>query len=433
MTDDLGFEEDPKPATEQKAASKLKLSWLDQEKFIDAAKKNKLKTGAGLVFVVLFLVWLIFSASPPPPAPAARAADDPRVTPVSAEQMRAYSTELQRKIQEQIQQLKALKAQQDNAGTADTQDSTAELNPDQRARLNRLQGRSGDAQFDSTDRAGTHSRYESSDYGSSNEAQRIEAALHSGNLVVQQEPSPQQPPLQNTLERASDQDAPRMPAEPDKASQPRQEAKKPDPNAYAAYTGKLYRLPEDTVLEAATVNKLNNSFSGPVIAQITTDVWNHDGQQLLIPAGTKVFGEVKRVQGLNDQRLALSFHRMLMPDLYPVRLDQFQGLNQIGETGLRDQVNHHYIQIFGTSIALGAIAGLSQIGTNYGGYGGISGIDQYRAGVTQSLSESSMQILNRFTNILPTFTIREGQRIRIILTGDLALPAYQNHRLPADL
>jgi len=38
-----------------------------------------------------------------------------------------------------------------------------------------------------------------------------------------------------------------------------------------------------------------------------------------------------------------------------VDLDQFQGLDQIGEEGLKDKVNNHYLQIFGTSIALGVI------------------------------------------------------------------------------
>lgn len=40
MTDDLGFEEDPKPVTEPNAKSKLNLSWINQEKFVDAAKKT---------------------------------------------------------------------------------------------------------------------------------------------------------------------------------------------------------------------------------------------------------------------------------------------------------------------------------------------------------------------------------------------------------
>ena len=52
-----------------------------------------------------------------------------------------------------------------------------------------------------------------------------------------------------------------------------------------------------------------------------------------------------------------------MPDGYSVNLDQFKGMNQIGDTGLRDQVNNHYLRIFGASLAVGAIGGIAEAGT----------------------------------------------------------------------
>ena len=119
-----------------------------------------------------------------------------------------------------------------------------------------------------------------------------------------------------------------------------------------------------------------------------------------------------------------------MPDGYSVSLDQFQGLNQTGETGLRDQVNRHYMEIFGVSIAIGAIAGLSQANTQYEFTESAS--DTYRKGFSASLSQSSLRILDRFLNILPTFTIREGYRIKIYLASDLLLPAYDQHKIPND-
>ena len=100
-------------------------------------------------------------------------------------------------------------------------------------------------------------------------------------------------------------------------------------------------------------------------------------------------------------------------------------------TGLRDQVNHHYMQIFGASLAIGAIAGIEQAGANYGASTG--GIDAYRRGSSQSLSQSALHILERFLNVLPTFTVREGHRIKIILTDDLLLPGYAGHKLPSNL
>ena len=62
-----------------------------------------------------------------------------------------------------------------------------------------------------------------------------------------------------------------------------------------------------------------------------------------------------------------------------------------------------------------------------------SGADAYRQGVASSLSQSSLHILDRYLNVLPTFTIREGYRIKVYLSQDLMLPAYEEHPARTDL
>src|SRR5208283_4638339 len=157
----------------------------------------------------------------------------------------------------------------------------------------------------------------------------------------------------------------------------------------------------------------------------------HDRQHLLIPAGAKLLGESHKVEAFGQTRLAVAFHRMVMPDGFSASLDRFQGLNQIGDAGLRDQVNNHYLRIFGASLAIGAIGAVAQGGTS--GALTASGSDLMRQGFAQSTAESSAQILDKFLNIMPTVTIREGHRVKVYLSGDLALPDYNNHKLPSDL
>jgi type IV secretory pathway VirB10-like protein len=134
---------------------------------------------------------------------------------------------------------------------------------------------------------------------------------------------------------------------------------------------------------------------------------------------------------LGQKRVAVAFHRLIMPDGFSISLDQFAGLNQIGETALRDKVNNHYLQIFGLSIALGLISGFSNRGITYGP--GTTGIEVYRAGVADSLSQSSQRSLDRYINILSTVTILEGHRAKVDLTNDLLVPDYVNHKMPSDL
>ena len=196
--------------------------------------------------------------------------------------------------------------------------------------------------------------------------------------------------------------------------------------------GDPYVLFEGTELETALVNRLDGDFSGPVKVMVTNPVYSHDRQHVLIPEGTFALGETSKVQGFGQRRLAVVFHRLIMPDGYTVDLDQFHGLNQIGETGLKDQVNHHYFQIFGSSIALGIIAGAAESSNSSAGLSQ-TGSEAYRSGIAGSVSQSSTQVLDRFLNIPPTVTIREGHRVKVYFTQDLLLPAYDNHTVPPNI
>ncbi|HVB54976.1 MAG TPA: TrbI/VirB10 family protein [Candidatus Acidoferrales bacterium] len=240
----------------------------------------------------------------------------------------------------------------------------------------------------------------------------------------------QAPPLTQALTPVPAQSNAHAPSAPDKQEASQRKASS-NADSLNSATGKTYVLFEGTILETVLLNRLSGDFNGPVECLVTTDIYSHDRQHLLIPSGTKVLGETKRVDAFGQTRLAVAFHRLIMPDGYSASLDQFKGMNQIGDTGLRDKVNNHYFKIFGASLAVGAIGGISEAGS--GGLLTESGTQSIEAGIGQSMGQSSQRILDKFLNILPTVTIREGHRVKIYLSGDLALPDYANHKVPSDL
>ncbi len=265
------------------------------------------------------------------------------------------------------------------------------------------------------------------------DAEQDPVAPLSGETTTQASALPAAPtrvPTGSSVETTA-KESPLIPEGPSPTLRTSKKAGRPDDPNLQISPGEKYRVFEGTVLETVLTNRLAGEFSGPVNCMLTSNVFSHDHQKLLIPQGSRVLGEVSKVTAFGQQRLAVLFHRIIMPDGFSVSLDSFKGLNQIGETGLRDQVNHHYVQIFGTSLAIGAIAGLAQTNTRYGL--NTSGVDNYEQGVSESLSQSSLRILDRFLNILPTFTIREGHRVKVYLCNDLSLPSYDHHKLPADL
>jgi type IV secretion system protein TrbI len=202
----------------------------------------------------------------------------------------------------------------------------------------------------------------------------------------------------------------------------------PEVSLNAAH-GQPFALFEGTTIDTVLVDRLDGEFAGNFKVMVTNPVYSEDRQHVLIPEGTFILGDTQKVSSFGQKRLALTFHRILMPDKYSVDLDQFKGLDQAGETGVQGKVNNHYLQIFGTSIALGVIAGAAEATTN-SGYNE-SGSDAYRQGIASSLSQSSANMLDRFINVLPTRTIFEGHRIKVYITQDMLLPAYENHDMPA--
>src|SRR6202046_1567825 len=196
--------------------------------------------------------------------------------------------------------------------------------------------------------------------------------------------------------------------------------------------GQPYLVYEGSVLDTVLMNRLDGDAVGPVKVLVSNPLYSHDHQHIIIPEGTVAFGEAKKIgsAGLGQQRrIAIVFHRLIMPNGYSVDLDQFHGLDQIGEEGVKDKVNNHYFQIFGASIALGVIAGAGEI-TEGGGTISTSGSQAFTTGTAGSISQSANTILDRFMQVPPTITIREGHRIKIYFTQDMLLPAYSNHTIP---
>jgi len=202
----------------------------------------------------------------------------------------------------------------------------------------------------------------------------------------------------------------------------------PEVNANSAH-GQPFVVFEGTTIDTVLVNRLDGEFAGPLKVMVTNPIYSQNRQHLLIPEGTFILGDVQKVASLGQKRLAVTFHRLLMPDGYSVDLDQFHGLDQAGSTGLKDKVNNHYVEIFGASIALGVIAGAAEATNLNQGYNE-SGSEAYKSGIASSLSQSSANVLDRFINIPPTITIREGHRIKVYITQDMLLPAYENHDMP---
>ena len=177
------------------------------------------------------------------------------------------------------------------------------------------------------------------------------------------------------------------------------------------------RVYEGSFLEAVLVTQLSGEFPGPVLATVSVPFYSVDRQRILIPRGTRIIGTAQAVRRRDQTRLAVGFHRIVLLDGRHLPL-RFLGLNQMGTSGLDDQVDRHYMSTFFAAGAVGILSGLSlSRGNPYaGGTGGAL------ANAGSGIAGTGDQILDRFLNRFPTVTIRAGHRLRVWFTSDALIP-----------
>jgi type IV secretory pathway VirB10-like protein len=240
-----------------------------------------------------------------------------------------------------------------------------------------------------------------------------------------------------TRKRRDDQD--RLKEQPKKedmssdAEQDREENREEKPEGTEdKEAGPKYQLRPGTLLPCTEQLRINGAFAGNVNCLISIPIYSASGNHLLIPQGSLALGKITKVESTNQERLFVAFQQIILPDGTTVQIKpDAQALDQVGQVGLKDKVDRHTARIFGTSLAIAAIGGLAQIGA--GGNGGYySPMDQYRAGVGASVSQSSMQILQRRLDTMPTFVIREGARNNLYLEHPLWLTDYSKHPYRGD-
>ena len=237
---------------------------------------------------------------------------------------------------------------------------------------------------------------------------------------------------EDVLPSVSGDDAKRAPGALASSEQPKSGGKGDPMTGYDfdAYQGRLYRVFEGTVLEGVVTNHIDGGLSGPILIMLTTDYYSHDHQQLLMPQGTRLIGNVQSVGNAQQRKMFVTFHRAVCPDGFSLDFDKYIGLDPLGTTGLATNLDHGYLQAFAAAAAVGGLGGLAQIGN---GGSVLSSSTQIRNGISEQSATEGEQMLNHFLNRLPIITLKEGSRARVYIGRDILIPSYAEHRIDPTL
>src|SRR4029077_2312975 len=91
------------------------------------------------------------------------------------------------------------------------------------------------------------------------------------------------------------------------------------------------------------------------------------GRYLLIPQGSRLVGEYANSIQYGQSRIFVAWERIIYPNGDALDIGAMPGADGQGEAGFHDQVNNHYLRIFGSALLMSAITGgigLSQPNNN---------------------------------------------------------------------
>lgn len=169
-------------------------------------------------------------------------------------------------------------------------------------------------------------------------------------------------------------------------------------------------VPQGSVIQAVMETALDSTRAGFARAIVSRDVMSFDGARVLIPKGSRLFGEYQADVNLGQRRALIQWKRLTRPDGTIIALDS-PGADPLGRAGVRGKVNTHFLERFGGTILqsvldLGVRAATSSATNN-----------TVILGVPSAATQGSL--VQQQGEIKPTLKVRQGASVSVFVARDL--------------
>ncbi|MBC5825377.1 MAG: hypothetical protein GIX02_11220, partial [Candidatus Eremiobacteraeota bacterium] len=114
-----------------------------------------------------------------------------------------------------------------------------------------------------------------------------------------------------------------------------------------------YRLKAGSVIPSALISAIDSDLPGLIVGQVRQNVYDSGtGRHLLIPQGAKVVGTYDARITYGQNRILVTWSRLIFPDGADVDLRAMTGADLAGHSGFDAQVNNHIRKLFQGALLL---------------------------------------------------------------------------------
>ena len=167
-------------------------------------------------------------------------------------------------------------------------------------------------------------------------------------------------------------------------------------------------IPQGAVIQAVLETALDSTRPGSARAIVSRDVRGFDGTRVLIPRGSRLYGEYKADLSPGQNRALIQWTRLIRPDGAVIELDS-PSADQLGRAGVKGKVNSHFLARFGGALLQSTL----NLGVGLASRGVTGGT------VILGLPGSSQTISPQGDSVRPTLKVAQGTPVSVFVARDL--------------
>lgn len=185
-----------------------------------------------------------------------------------------------------------------------------------------------------------------------------------------------------------------------------------------------YEIKAGWNIPAVLEQALNSDLPGEIRALVRENVYDTaSGKFLLIPQGSRLIGIYSSNISYGQDGVQAIWTRVIFPDGSSLNLDNMNGLDEKGLSGLRFDVDHHYRRLFATALLTSLFAAGLQLSQNTTGGQNVLTTPSPAQAVGQAVgaevTQMGVEITRKNLNVQPTIKIPIGYRFNVRVNRDI--------------
>lgn len=169
-----------------------------------------------------------------------------------------------------------------------------------------------------------------------------------------------------------------------------------------------FTVPQGTVIPAVLETALDSTRPGGVRALVQRDIYGFDGSRVLIPRGSRLYGEYEANLQAGQSRALVRWTRLLRPDGVTIALDS-PASDPLGRAGIKGDVDSKFFQRFGGAI----LQSVLDIGVGIATREATDGVVVALPGSTQNIDVTEGDQVQR------TLKVEHGTSVSVFVARDL--------------